>query len=124
MSKLGIYRRGNVWYYRQRIPVDVVHALGKAELKKSLRTQDLAEAKRRRNGVAVKFDAIFQAARQNLNGATSKPVKQWTSAEAYSAIRQYVLEEDARLTNGFLSVDWASDGGERKAKHLDRQGSF
>ncbi len=119
MSKLGIYRRGNVWYYRQRIPVDVVHALGKAELKKSLRTQDLAEAKRRRNGIAVEFDALFEAARRTLNGATSKPVKQWTSAEVYSAIRQYVVEEDARLTNGFLSVDWASDGGQRKAKFLD-----
>jgi integrase len=116
----GLFRRGNVWYYRQRIPVDVVRVFaGKSELKESLGTQDLAEAKRRRNGVAVKFGALFEEARRSLKGKTSTPIKRWTNAEVLAAIRHYVIEEDARLTSDFLSVDWASDGGERKAKYFD-----
>ena len=111
MSKpQGLIRRGNVWWYRRRVPLDLLKAFGgKRELKESLRTEKLDEAKARRNLVAAKFDVIFDGARSGPTGAAphslpEKPI----GGHALPAIRNYVTREDARRADTFLSVDWAT----------------
>src|SRR3954452_23116483 len=51
----GLVRRGNVWHYRRRIPLDLIQSFGgRRELKESLGTSDPSKAKTRRNIVAAK----------------------------------------------------------------------
>lgn len=43
----GLTKRGNIWYCRVKVPVDLVEAFeGQKEKKKSLQTPDLKEAKK------------------------------------------------------------------------------
>lgn len=54
-KELGLVRRGNRWIYRRRVPEDLRTSFGKREIKESLRTEVYAEAKIRRNAVAVNW---------------------------------------------------------------------
>lgn len=53
----NLTRRGAVWYARIAVPSDLVNALNKAEVWRSLKTKDKKEAERRRN---VTIEAIHQ----------------------------------------------------------------
>lgn len=107
MSKpQGLIRRGNVFYYRRRVPLDLVGNFGgKSELKESLHTQVLSQAKTRRNLVAAKFEKQFDDARARSNGSAAPS----SDKQALAAIRDYVSREDARRTEAFGRTDWASD---------------
>ena len=51
MPKLtGLARRQGRYYYRRRVPLDIVEALGKREVKIALGTSDLREANRPQRG--------------------------------------------------------------------------
>ncbi len=114
----GLSRRGNVWQYRRRVPLDLVECLGKSQLKESLHTQDLSEAKVLRNRVAAKFDAMFEAARQNFTTIPLPRPSGQTQEQALKAIRDYVTTEDAKRAEMFKSTDWANDPeGTADAKH-------
>ncbi len=116
MSKpQGLYRRGNVFYYRQRIPVDLVQSFGgKSELKESLGTQDYARAKILRNRVAAKFDAQFAAARMATK--TMLPtIEARSSSDTLALIRNYVAREDAKRAGNYASADWSAQPGYHKA---------
>jgi hypothetical protein len=103
----GLFRRGNVWYFRCRVPLDLVEAINKAELKESLRTQDHAEAKARRNRVAAKFDRLFEEARAKLTA--QEPVRaRWSEQDALSAICKYVASADASRAADYM-INWSSD---------------
>jgi hypothetical protein len=107
MSKpQGMIRRGGVFYYRRRVPLDLLTAFqGRKELKESLRTNDLREAKKRRNRAASKFDALFETAR----ATASAPDKQLTPESIRAFVRQYVDEEDQRRAQRFAAIDWSDD---------------
>ncbi len=111
MSKpQGLFRRGNVWYYRRRVPLDLVESFsGKSELKKSLGTELFAQAKTRRNLEAAKLEASFDAARAKLNGGLGRPSAAPAQADVVAAIRNYVSSEDAKRAESFGRVDWAND---------------
>lgn len=50
MAKIpGLTTRDGVYYYRVRVPMDLISVVGKKEIKTSLGTKDFAEAKKRRN---------------------------------------------------------------------------
>src|ERR1051326_4754238 len=104
MSKpQGMIRRGGVFYYRKRVPLDLETVFqGRKELKESLRTNDLREAKKRRNRAASKFDALFETAR----ATASAPDRQLTPESIRAFVRHYVEEEDQRRARGFATVDW------------------
>ena len=104
----GLLRRGSVYYYRRRIPLDLIQKFGgKRELRESLGTSDHAQAKARRNAVAAKFDAQFAAARATPN--TDLPVvEKTTNGEALARIRNYVAQENAKRAENYLSIDWAT----------------
>ncbi|MEI6715154.1 MAG: site-specific integrase [Verrucomicrobiota bacterium] len=68
-----IQKRGSVYYYRKRIPTDLVRAgcYGKKEeIKKSLNTSDLTTAKRLALTVAIEVDEDFESKRKELNRTT------------------------------------------------------
>jgi integrase len=109
----GLVRRGNVWHYRRRIPLDLVkHFGGKRELKESLATSDPAKAKTLRNVVAAKFDVQFAAARAALQ-TTPVSIPEISGAEALIRIREYVAQEDALRAEQFASTSWADHPGMR-----------
>jgi hypothetical protein len=58
-----LFRRGQTWSARLRVPADVASVIGKVELVQSLGTTDLAEAKRRLPVVLSRWHAEFDAAR-------------------------------------------------------------
>ncbi len=70
-----LLRRGNGWYARLRVPLDVVGIIGKAELVQSLNTADLAEAKRRLTGVLSRWHAEFEAARARAAAVAASPAR-------------------------------------------------
>ena len=111
----GLFRRGNVWYYQQRIPVDLVHSFGgKSVLKESLRTQNYAQAKILRNRVAAEFDAQFAAARATTN-TTFPKTEARSTGDVLALIRNYVAREDAKGAENYASTDFAAHPGYHKA---------
>ena len=62
----GLARRKGIYYFRIRVPKDLVSILGKKEIRKSLQTTDYGEAKKRRNQVAIEWDARFAQARKTV----------------------------------------------------------
>jgi integrase len=110
----GLFRRGNVWWYRRRIPVDLIKSFGGNELKESLGTSDPAKAKTLRNIVAAKFDAQFAAARATIQ-AKPAPAPEISSAEALTRIRKYVAQQDAIRAEQYASTDWAAHPGMRRS---------
>ena len=66
-----LFRRGGVWYGRRRIPTDLLEVpefRGKKEIKKSLKTTDLATAKRLAETLNIEFTIKFDEQRKNLKG--------------------------------------------------------
>lgn len=59
-------RNSNNFWVRKRVPNDLRVIVGKREIKKSLRTPDAAEAKRRAPQVIVEIEAQLTAARRSL----------------------------------------------------------
>src|SRR5262249_11765008 len=106
MSKpQGLIRRGNVWYCRRRVPLDLIEAFGGTrELKESLHTENYKEAKKRCTLVTAKFDARFDQARGKLNCAGKL-----SEEAALQAIRTYVACEDKKRAERFEQTDWLED---------------
>src|SRR5947207_931748 len=91
----GLIRRGNVWHYRRRIPLDLVGAFGtRRELKESLRTDNLPQAKVRRNLVAAKLEAQFADARAKLNSRPGDAASALPRPQMLEAVQKYVAAED------------------------------
>ena len=96
MSKTqNLFRRNGTYYYRVRVPLDLVESIGKSEVKKSLGTSDYNEAKKRRNTLAVEFDEIFNTARDKKNEVSPND---WslTKGNALELAREYFDSEDEK----------------------------
>lgn len=85
-SQSHLVRRGAVYYFRARVPSDLVEAVGKKEVKRSLLTSDLKEAKLRAKEVAVEVARDFEAIRRQL------PPK--VNVEALRAPRRSITSEE------------------------------
>lgn len=72
------HRKG-VWYYRRRVPDDLVTAFGRQMIRQSLRTGSIKEAQKRRNILDVQYDAQFEALRhrpvQDQHAASSVTIR-------------------------------------------------
>lgn len=58
-----VVRRGDRWWFRKAIPVDLVDVLGIAEVRRSLRTSNVREAKRRALEVLVRVEDVYAVLR-------------------------------------------------------------
>ncbi len=63
-SQQHLQRRGKVWYFRRRVPQDLISAVGRETVFESLKTVDLNEAKQRRNVRLCQLDAEWAALRE------------------------------------------------------------
>ena len=61
-----LLRRGNTYYLRAKVPVDLQKAMGKKEIKWALKTSDYKEASKRIKLESAKADAIFDREREKL----------------------------------------------------------
>lgn len=58
-----VVRRGDHWWFRKAIPVDLVDVLGIAEVRRSLRTRSAHEARRRALDVLVRVEEVYAVLR-------------------------------------------------------------
>jgi integrase len=72
----GLIQRGRIWYYRKRVPKDLVERYGKREIPLSLETEDYRTALGRFHEEAAKFEAEFAEIRRRreMFGGSSAPV--------------------------------------------------
>ncbi|MGI9477992.1 MAG: DUF6538 domain-containing protein, partial [Hyphomicrobiaceae bacterium] len=71
-----LMQRGETYYARAAVPKDIVEVFGRTEVKRSLRTKDPKEARRRIIDEAAKISAKFEACKevqQRIDGATKTP---------------------------------------------------
>lgn len=59
-------RRNGRYFYRRRVPADLIEAYGKSEVQQALATADPKEAAKSARKVAAKFDDIFDVLRADL----------------------------------------------------------
>jgi hypothetical protein len=96
-----VLRRNGTYYYRRRVPLHLVEAIGKRVVRYSLKTTNLKEAKRRREVADIQWSARFAAA-ENSHPDISKaetgvaaPPKR--SSDLAHLVMDYVMRTDARI---------------------------
>ena len=100
MTKIPYLRRSpdGVYYFRRRVPKDVVDVIDKKEIIKSLGTKDCKEAKKRLNVMVVKWDENFELARAGLtDNPAPSPQTSITRDQAIELVRDYVEISDYQL---------------------------
>lgn len=65
----NIQKRESTYYFRRRVPQDLIEQLGRTEIIRSLRTKDRAEAVRIARKVSAELDDEWQAMRAALSAA-------------------------------------------------------
>lgn len=61
-----IVLRGNIWWFRKRIPSDLTRALGKTFIAKTLRTTDEKDAAKKARRLSIQFEELFEKERIKL----------------------------------------------------------
>lgn len=95
-------RRGAVYWFRRRVPGELVPILGKSFWFDSLGTKDHREAGRRARVRAAETDREIQAATKRLNGQAAAPLTRAEAAAlAQNELARWLAEDaDARLAWG------------------------
>tara|TARA_Y100000052_G_scaffold8201_4_gene8070 strand:+ start:55664 stop:57136 length:1473 start_codon:yes stop_codon:yes gene_type:complete len=101
-----LFQRKNIWYFRQRVPVELVDALGRKEFKSSLKTQDGKVAKRRAIQIASRLWNYFEQ-------LESKIMKKNNSTLTELITMKDVVIGDKRF--GEISIDHEGDSDKEQA---------
>ncbi|AOJ42679.1 hypothetical protein WJ23_33125 [Burkholderia lata] len=98
-----LFKRGSRYYFRRRVPLDLVQRLGKKEYTISLNTSDRSVAVTLCHGYDATYDIIFRDEREALRKGETKagywdalPREQLENEEARDAEAWYQETEDAR----------------------------
>ena len=70
----GLVRRGDVWYFRKRVPENIRNVIGKTEIIQSLETSDVKIAKELYYAVFAEVGAQFSNAERSLKPLNPKPL--------------------------------------------------
>jgi hypothetical protein len=103
---LHLQRRNNVWHYYRRTPDNLVPIVGRRFFKHSLKTSNLAEAKKLRTVEDLKLDALFEAALEShkTNSASMPEHKASVSlGMLIDYVRKHVSEADRRSAEEFVA---------------------
>jgi len=96
-------RRNGIWYYFRKVPKELVPIVGKRFIKRSLRTSDKAEAKKRRTLEEVKTDAYFAECVAKMagppGGAAAPAMPSLAMLQEY--LRKAVDADNARTLKAF-----------------------
>ena len=95
-----LFNRNGRYYLRARVPANLVEVMGRREVKKSLKTSDLREARRRINVEAAELEARFAEARRE---GRRRPATHLTEAE----VRQLVIGWFYELERDGAQARWA-----------------
>jgi integrase len=108
-SKHHLCRRNGVFYYRRRVPMHLVEALGKKTIQFSLGTSNLSEAKKRRAAEDLKWTTRFETAEKSLgstdvsvNGNPAAIVSTLSTAEVIRLVQEYIERTDQRSHERFM----------------------
>jgi hypothetical protein len=118
MGKNHLMRRQGVWYYRRRVPRDLVTIVGKEVVQFSLGTTDRKEAEKRRSAEDLKWATQFEAARPSPTTAincTGLP-----RADIIRLVQDYVERTDSRVRDRMLK-DAPANEDERRAIIADTE---
>ena len=69
-----VKKRGNVYWFRRRVPDELVPTLGRAEFVESLKTTDLAQARTRAAFRNAEIEVLFEKASTRSRG---RPRSTW-----------------------------------------------
>ena len=86
-----LFDRNGRYYLRARIPADLVEVMGRREIKKSLKTSDLREARRRINVEAAELETQFADARRRDR---RRPATHMTEAEVRELVVGWFYDEE------------------------------
>lgn len=93
-----VKRRGNVYWFRRRVPEELIPLVGRAEFMESLRTSDLAMARTRAAYRNAEVEALFEKARYDhkRQAGTVLVVTPTPEEQQYirDAVRALILEQD------------------------------
>lgn len=93
-----VKKRGNVYWFRRRVPDELVPTLGRAEFVESLKTTDLAQARTRAAFRNAEIEVLFEKARYEVQRKAEVhlvlPPSPQEQQYIREAVRALVLEED------------------------------
>lgn len=100
----NLHRRNGRYYFRARVPLDLIAALGKKEIKKSLNTSEFSVAKSRLPIEQIRASSLFHDTRKKL--AVSAPAKPTSDNLSKDEIERRVIL-------------WFHDEAQRQARQDD-----
>jgi hypothetical protein len=118
VSNQHLQRREGVYYYRRRVPLQLVAKFGKKFVQVSLHTTSLKEAKKRRTLLDLEWDAKFAACSSPSNGGgapavqTSALTQPLSETELVQLVRDYVAWRDQLARNREVT-DYAENPAQR-----------
>ena len=111
MSDQRLQRRNGVYYYRRRVPLDLVGKIGKKVVQFSLHTTSRTQAKKLRTLRDLEWDAKFAACSQSAAGpddaqTSAQPLSE---TELVQLVRDYVERLDQLAHGGDVKPDRPAD---------------
>jgi hypothetical protein len=109
----NLTQRNGIYYFRRVIPKDLRETYGKREELISLKTRDLAEARRAYHRVALEVDQRIEEHRAHLRWQQSEQLQDLTPAQlalVKAAYFAYILEEDEETRLEGFAEDVDPDG--------------
>lgn len=93
-----VKRRGNVYWFRRRVPEELIPSVGRAEFMESLKTTVLDVARTRAAYRNAEVEAVFEKARYDLKRMSVTALTDVPTPEQQQyireAVRYHILEED------------------------------
>ena len=75
VPRTRLIQRNGTWYFRAKVPADLVDAFGKGEEKRSLATSNIHEARKRADVLSIQFDAKVEALRRKQHAQGGDKVR-------------------------------------------------
>ena len=108
---LHLEKRKGIYHYRRRVPDELIAAIGKKTIKQSLKTTTIAEARKLRNLLDVRWDDEFQRAAAGLATGSQQTISPHTGGkdangigrtDVISRVQDYVNRELTRFEGELL----------------------
>ncbi|MGH1379227.1 MAG: DUF6538 domain-containing protein [Alphaproteobacteria bacterium] len=93
----NLFRRGATYYFRSRVPKDILDTYGKDEEKFSLKTKDYKEAIKRARVESAKVEGKFATHRREIERDTRQALTSLTRNQLehiHDVYYAYLMEED------------------------------
>ena len=102
-----LWRHGSgVYYFRRAVPDELRAIIGKTMVKQSLRTKDVAEAKRLAHPIAMQTEGDFQAARERRSAQPRTDLSEAERAHLVATyLHQRLAEDEAARVDGSKEDD-------------------